>query len=78
MYFEKGLAENEKNPKKTWDILKEATNIRNDKSKIEKITVNDNSTTDPKQIANEFNNYFSKIGIQISESVTPTIIQPEP
>jgi hypothetical protein len=77
MYFEKGLAENEKNPKKTWDILKEATNICNDKSKIEKITVNNNSITDPKQIANEFNNFFSKIGIQISESVTPTIIQPE-
>ncbi len=32
---------------------------------------------EPKQIANEFNNFFSKIGIQISESVIPTITQPE-
>ncbi len=47
MCFENTLAENESNPRKTWDILKEAMNISNEPVKIDKITVNGNSILEP-------------------------------
>jgi hypothetical protein len=35
-YYENNLALNIKNPKRTWDLLKEATNLNRSTSKIEK------------------------------------------
>ena len=36
MYYEKTLRANRKNPKKTWDVIKEATFGHTPKSKMEK------------------------------------------
>ncbi len=46
-YFEDSLNENVKNPKKTWEILKEATVGTNFNPKIEKITVGGKQISDP-------------------------------
>jgi hypothetical protein len=77
LYFEKELQKSIKDPKKTWDILKEAININKPLSNVDRITVNDTKITDNKTMANEFNKFFTNIGVQISESVPPTEIQPE-
>jgi hypothetical protein len=63
--------------KKTWEILKEAANLNTESAKISKIVANNNTLTDPKLIADEFNTFFTGVGVQISESVIPTVKQPE-
>ena len=73
MYYEKTLKANKKNPKKTWDVIKEATFGHNPISKIEKISSNGKTLMDPTEISNEFNNFFTNIGNEISNSIYPTI-----
>ena len=72
MYYEKTLRANKKKPKKTWDVIKEATFGHAVKSQIEKINANGNILTDPFKISNEFNNFFTKIGTEIANSIRPT------
>ncbi len=76
-YYAENLQKYIKNPKRTWDLLKEAANLNKSSSKIDSIEKNGLIITDPKEIADEFNDYFTNIGIQISESVMPTIKKPE-
>jgi len=72
MYFEKNFELHKNNPKKTWDLLKEAANLTKSNDTVEQIIVNNELITDPTKIANEFNNFFVKIGVEISESILPT------
>ena len=72
MYYEDHLSRNKKNPKKIWELLTEVSVGNKVTNKIERITVEGNSIEEPKQIAEHFNNFFSKIGREISESVLPT------
>lgn len=76
LYFEESLNANVKNPKKTWEILKEATFGSKSTTKIDKISSNGNVISDPVTIAEEFNSFFTSVGTSISESVNPTIIDP--
>ena len=69
IYFEHNLKENEKNPKKTWDILKEITGKKSKQQKITEIKINGLPTNDPSEIANEFNSFFSTIGTKISDGI---------
>ena len=55
--------------KNTWKIIKEAMNLNNDKSKIDKIKSNDVIIEDPTNIANIFNTYFSSIGDNLSSNI---------
>ena len=67
-----------KNCKKTWDLIREVTfGHESKKSNVEKITVNNSEINDPQLIADEFNNFFTEIGSKISNSIQPTITQPE-
>jgi len=72
MYFDKNFELNRKNPKRTWDLLKEATNLTKSNDKIHKLQLNNQTITEPKQIANAFNNFFVRVGADISESIIPT------
>ena len=67
---------NVKNPKKTWDLLKEATVGSKQSKKIDSLTVNGNLVMDQQLIAEEFNSFFTSIGNTISESVRPTATDP--
>jgi hypothetical protein len=60
------------NSKKTWQILNECTGRTVKNENVEKIISNGSVTEDPLEIANEFNNFFVKVGQDISDSV-PTI-----
>jgi hypothetical protein len=68
-YFEDSLNENAKNPKKTWEILKEAAVGTKHNPKIKKITVGGKQISEPPIIADEFNKVFTSIGTSISNSV---------
>jgi hypothetical protein len=70
-YFETNLQNNEKNPKKTWEILREAIG-KKPCVPISEIKINGTLSNDPTQIANEFNNFFSKIGSKIAAEVSTT------
>jgi hypothetical protein len=72
MYFDKNFDLFKKNPKKTWDLLKEATNLNKSNNQIEKLMINNEISMDKKQIANAFNDFFVKVGVNISESIIPT------
>ena len=69
-YFKTAIEENELNTKKTWTILRQAIGKLNDKSNYpNSFTINNTQITDKLQIAESFNKYFAKIGIQTSHSV---------
>lgn len=56
--------------KKTWKIVKEATNDITGNCDIKKIVdENDRTLTDPALIADEFNNYFSKVGQRLASKI---------
>ncbi len=51
----------EQNPRKTWDILREAIG-KKPNVPITELKINEATSNGPGPIANEFNNFFSKIG----------------
>ena len=69
-YFQNALEENKRNIRKTWSILRKAMGKLNNKTSFpQTFLINEASITDKSQIAEGFNNYFSKIGIQTNHSV---------
>ena len=77
MYFNSNFAKFKKNQKKTWELLKEAANLNKSNDNVDKLCVNNENITDPGQIAEHFNNFFVKIGKEISDSISKTEIKPE-
>jgi hypothetical protein len=77
LYFTNKLRENAKNPKKTWQTLNEILDKNNHAETVEKININGVTSTDPKKIATHFNEFFTKAGQDISDSVPPVHMQPE-
>ena len=69
LYYEQNLKKFKTNPKKTWELLNEITGRRSYKSTISEITFQNDTISDPKKIANSFNNYFTSIGSEIADSV---------
>jgi hypothetical protein len=77
LFLEVKFKSYEKNPKKTWDLLKEVTFGKKNNTPVSELLINNNPCTDSFQIANEFNKFFSTIGSKISNSVPPTDRPPE-
>jgi hypothetical protein len=77
MYYECSFEKLKKKPKKSWDLLKEVSVGQSNPQKISKITVNGEEITDNQKMAEEFNNFFSKVGKEISDSVPLTNVTPE-
>jgi hypothetical protein len=57
-YFEENLNANVKNPKKTWELLRQATIGTKQNKNIDKIVANGEQISDPPQIADVFNEFF--------------------
>jgi len=69
-YFANMIEQNKNNMKQTWLVLKKAIGKHNDKlSIVQNFTINNVNVTDKSEIAEEFNNYFSKIGESTGQSV---------
>jgi hypothetical protein len=77
LYYEDSLQKNKKDSKKTWDILKDAAGLKKRNNDIGNLTVNGEDISNPKIISNEFNTFFTKIGVEISNSVKPTLKKAE-
>ena len=77
LYFSYGLKTNQRNPKKTWELLKEAANLHRLSEGVEKIQVNNVTINDPGKIASPFNEFFCQIGTEISNSIGETDAKPE-
>ena len=75
-HYQSNTEQNIKNPKKTWDILRELTTGKKDQTPIEKIKIDGKFITDPTQIANEFNSFFTRVGRNIADGVEPTSREP--
>jgi len=76
-YYTENLEINIKNPKRSWQLLKEAANLNKPNASIEKIDKNGVLLTDPTDIACEFNDFFTDVGVRIAESVKPTAKKPD-
>jgi hypothetical protein len=69
-YFETAIEENKFNIKKTWTILRQVIGKLNDKSNYPStFLINDTPIKDRSHVAESFNNYFVKIGVQTSHNV---------
>ena len=76
IYFETNLNLHKKNPKKTWNLLKEATNLKSPTQKISEIKIGNTISNNDADIANHFNHFFSTIGTNISDSIDGSNIDP--
>ena len=76
-YIDENFRKHAKNPKRTWDLLKETTFGERRQINLSEIKVNGEPKTNPKDISEEFNNFFTSIGQSISNNVVPTTINPE-
>jgi hypothetical protein len=56
------LDKNRKNPKKTWEILKDLTGTQKNTDKVTEIKIGDKLSQDPKLIAEEFNTFLQGQG----------------
>ena len=72
LYYEENFKIFRKNPKKTWDLLNEVTSRSCKKNVITEISMDGAKISNPKTIANNFNNFFTSIGSTISDSVRTT------
>jgi len=77
LYFTSKLEANANNPKKTWETLNEILGKNKKSETVEKICKNGVNVTDPVEIANCFNSFFTAVGQQISDSVPPVLKNPE-
>ena len=60
MYLDDNFKKYQKNPKKTWDLLKETTFGTKTSREIKEITSNGKTTNDPNEMANIFNKFSLK------------------
>ena len=77
LYFEKNLALAKKNPRKTWQLLKEATGGQQVTKKITELEINKQMITEPTELANSFNKFFAGAGMKIADSLPTSQISPE-
>jgi hypothetical protein len=77
LYISSKLTENAKNPKKTWQTLNEILGKNKMSDSVSQINVNGVISSDKVAIANHFNEFFTGVGEEISNSVPPVDKKPE-
>ena len=73
LYYKKRIEETKGNVKQTWRLLNEILN-RNHKKKMlaKKFKVDGKEVSDPNQIAELFCKYFSNVGPNLENKISPT------
>ena len=61
-YYSTRIADEGNNPKKAWKIINNLLGRKNKQTVVNELKLGDNSLTNPKDIAEGFNDYFSSIG----------------
>ncbi len=78
LFYEKKLASNQANIKKVWQILYSAVNIKRTKSSnVKDLFINNQLVSDPLQIANFLNVYFTNVASSIVADIEPTDRPPD-
>ena len=77
LHYNNQLSANKKNPKKLWDTLKTLTSGGNSNTTLNKIEANGKIINDKKEMAEEFNSFFTEAGKRIANSVNPIAHQPD-
>ncbi len=77
LYFTSKLETNAGNPKKTWETLNEILGKSRKSDKIDKVNINGTPSSNPIDIANHFNKFFTSVGQEISDNVPPVEINAE-
>jgi len=75
-YYADSLKKCRKNPKKTWDTYREILGTKGGLTKITEISSNGAMVSNDLEISEEFNNFFTNIGKNISDSITKINIDP--
>jgi hypothetical protein len=70
-YFASELARNVNNLKNTWNIIYKALNRNKSKGQISSLIVDNVCITNPLDVANNFNKFFTSIAMDISSSINP-------
>ncbi len=61
-----------KNPRKSWELIKEAINSSKNDTKIDKITTENGVITDQVEMAHQFNTFFTGAGEQVARNIKHT------
>ena len=68
-YYQEQIIENKNNLRKTWVIIKQVIDKNKNSKMCDKFTYGKNTITDPKTIANTFNNYFANVGATLASKI---------
>lgn len=71
-YFQNAIIKAGKDGRKIWSVLKEALNINKNKIDTEHLLINNVKITDPIEIANQFNLYFTTLGTSLLDQIPIT------
>lgn len=74
--YYKSKLENCKNSKESWKTINELLNKQSKCTTITEVIVNCNKVSGDKNIADEFNNFFTTIGPQLAENISPNDLDP--
>ena len=74
-YYKTNL-ENTTNSKDSWKIINELLNKESKTTSINELIINQNKITGQKNVANEFNNFFCKVGLQLAENIPRSDLDP--
>jgi hypothetical protein len=77
LYISGKITENAKKPKKTWQTLNEILGKETKSATVSQININGTISSDSHMIANHFNQFFTNVGQEISNSVPPIAKKPE-
>jgi hypothetical protein len=77
LHISNKITANAKNPKKTWQTLNEIMGKSSRSETVSQIRTNGVITSDSLEIDNQFNQFFTNVGTEISNSVPPVAKRPE-
>jgi hypothetical protein len=75
-YYSDQILSAQTNARKIWKIIKEIIANQTQNIASNQFTIDGQSVTDPKQIADKFNTYFTNIGPSLSQQIPPSGIDP--
>ena len=71
-FYAEKLEHHKHNSKQTWKVLNDILGRRNKSKLPNSFYINDVLNSDPKIIANNFNNFFANLGLNLAQNIPPT------
>ena len=75
-YYSTKIADEGTNPKKAWKTINNLLGRKNKQTVVNELKLGDNSLTNPKDIAEVFNDYFANIGQNLASNLT-ALVEPD-